>query len=107
MGVVSSLSGGDATLSARADAGRVVRRQRTLIRAARRVLEGRCVIIGDMMVQAVATPVSESLGIPSMLLRVGLLQVAVVLLLASWGVGLREAGDQPRDATTAPTQAAA
>ncbi len=54
------------------------------------------VIIGDMIVEAVATPVSESLGIPAMLVRVGVLQVAVVLALAIWGgrklwrFGLRE-----------------
>ena len=67
---------------------RVVGQRRRVTDAARHVLERRAmrgriagtyaffVIVGDMMVQAVATPVSESLGIPSMLLRVGLLQVA-------------------------------
>jgi MFS family permease len=54
------------------------------------------VIIGDMIVEAVATPVSEKLGIPAMLVRVGVLQVVVVLALAAWGgkrlwrFGLRE-----------------
>ena len=43
------------------------------------------VIIGDMVVEGVATPVSESIGIPAMLARVGALQVVLVLLLAAWG----------------------
>jgi hypothetical protein len=55
------------------------------------------VIVGDMVVEAVATPVSESLGIPTMLVRVGILQVVAVALLGLWGgrrlwrFGLREA----------------
>jgi hypothetical protein len=56
------------------------------------------VIIGDMIVEAVATPVSESLGIPGMLVRVGVLQVVLVGAVAVWGgrrlfrFGLRDAG---------------
>jgi hypothetical protein len=54
------------------------------------------VILGDMFVEWAATAVSEAVGIPGMLVRVGLLQVVVVLLLAAWGkrrlwqFGLRE-----------------
>ena len=63
------------------------------------------VILGDMAVEALATPVSEKLGIPSMLACVGVFQVVVVVALAAWGgrglwsFGLREAG-----AELAPTR---
>ncbi len=43
------------------------------------------VIVGDMAVEALATPVSESMGIPAMLTRLGWLQVGIVLALAAWG----------------------
>ncbi len=54
------------------------------------------VILGDMFVEGAATAVSEQIGIPAMLVRVGLLQVIVVAGLAVWGgkrlwrFGLRE-----------------
>jgi hypothetical protein len=60
---------------------------------------GLVVILGDMAVEAIATPISESLGIPSMLARVGVLQVALVVVLAAiggkklWRFGLRDAVD--------------
>jgi MFS family permease len=56
------------------------------------------VIIGDMAVEAIATPVSEAIGIPAMMARVGILQVVIVAGLAAWGgrrlwqFGLRDAG---------------
>ena len=43
------------------------------------------VIVGDMAVEALATPVSENMGIPAMLTRLGWLQVGIVLALAAWG----------------------
>jgi len=43
------------------------------------------VIVGDMAVEALATTVSEEVGIPSMLAYVGLLQIVVVALVAWWG----------------------
>jgi hypothetical protein len=55
------------------------------------------VIVGDMLVEAIATPVSEAIGIPAMLFRVGLLQVGLVIVIALigrgrlWQFGLREA----------------
>ena len=54
------------------------------------------VIIGDMLTQQVATLVSDSVGIPVMLMQVGSLQVAAVVGLAMlggrglWQLGLRE-----------------
>ncbi len=48
-------------------------------------------------IEVIATPVSESLGIPAMLVRVRILQIAVVGLISVWGgkrlwrFGLREA----------------
>jgi hypothetical protein len=59
------------------------------------------VIVGDMIVEAVATPVSEAIGIPSMLVRIGLLQVGFVTGLALvggrrlWRFGLFEAAAAP------------
>ena len=56
-------------------------------------------IIGDMIVEGVATPLSESLGIPRMLVCVGFVQVAVVVVLGIIGgrrllrFGLREQGE--------------
>jgi len=58
------------------------------------------VIIGDIVVEGVATEVSESIGLPAMLTRVGLLQVGLVLLLVLLGgrrllrFGLREADER-------------
>jgi len=55
------------------------------------------VILGDMIVEALATPFSERLGIPRMLGSVGVLQIVLVAGLAIWGgkrlwrFGLREA----------------
>lgn len=43
------------------------------------------VIIGDIFVEGLATEVSERIGLPTMLLRVGLLQVGIVLALALLG----------------------
>ena len=57
------------------------------------------VILGDMAVEALATPISESLGIPSKLARVGVLQVGLVAVLAViggkklWRFGLRDVVD--------------
>lgn len=48
---------------------------------------GFIVIIGDIVVQIVATAVSEAIGISAMLVRVGLVQVAIVALLAVAGGG--------------------
>jgi MFS family permease len=43
------------------------------------------VILGDMMTEGLATTVSEAIGIPAMLVRVGALQLVVVTALALWG----------------------
>ncbi|HQY61587.1 MAG: hypothetical protein IPF92_05790 [Myxococcales bacterium] len=57
------------------------------------------VIIGDIVVEGVATEVSEAIGLPAMLTRVGLFQVGLVLVLVLVGgrrlvrFGLREADD--------------
>ncbi len=68
------------------------------------------VIIGDIVVEGVATEVSESIGLPAMLTRVGLLQVGLVVLLTLLGgrrllrFGLREAeGRAPAAAEEAVT----
>ena len=45
------------------------------------------VILGDMAVEGLATTVSESIGIPAMLVRVGVAQVVIVVLLAAIGGG--------------------
>jgi MFS family permease len=58
------------------------------------------VIIGDMAVEAIATPVSEAIGIPAMMVRVGILQIVIVAGLAFWGgrrlwqFGLRGSGSE-------------
>jgi len=43
------------------------------------------VIVGDMVTEGLATTVSEAIGIPAMLVRVGALQIVVVVALALWG----------------------
>lgn len=43
------------------------------------------VIVGDILVEGIATEAAERFGIPGMLVRVGLLQVGIVLLLAIVG----------------------
>jgi hypothetical protein len=59
------------------------------------------VIVGDMVVEGVATTVSEAVGIPAMLVRVGALQIGIVLLLLAagrgkfWNFGLREVQASP------------
>lgn len=53
------------------------------------------VLVGDMGAEIVATAVSEAIGIPAMLVRIGLVQVGLVLLIALaggrelWRFGLR------------------
>jgi hypothetical protein len=44
-------------------------------------------ILGDIFVEGAATSASEAIGIPAMLVRVGLLQVVIVIFLAMWGGG--------------------
>ncbi len=61
------------------------------------------VIVGDMVVEVVATVVTDAIGIPAMLVRVGVLQVAVVLVIAVlggrrlWRFGLRTEATAARD----------
>ncbi len=68
------------------------------------------VIVGDLLVEGIATEVSESIGIPAMLARVGLLQIGLVALLAVvggrrlWRFGLHE-GDGARGAAPAGERA--
>ncbi len=60
------------------------------------------VIVGDIFVEGIATEVSESMGIPAMLVRVGALQVALVVLLAIvgvkrlWSFGLHDTPKAPK-----------
>jgi hypothetical protein len=64
------------------------------------------VIVGDMLVEGLATAAAERFGIPSMVVRVGVLQVIVVVVLAAWGgrslwrFGLRRA-DAARETVSA------
>jgi len=48
-------------------------------------LYGFFVIVGDMLVEGLATEASERLGIPGMLVRIGLIQAAIVVVLAAFG----------------------
>jgi hypothetical protein len=65
------------------------------------------VIVGDIFVEGIATEVSESMGIPAMLVRVGALQVALVVLLAIvggkrlWRFGLHDTPKAPKSESSA------
>jgi hypothetical protein len=43
------------------------------------------VIVGDMIVEGLASSAAEAMGLPAMLVRVGLLQVGVVAVLVAFG----------------------
>ncbi len=59
------------------------------------------VIVGDIFVEGAATEVSEAIGVPAMLVRVGTLQVVLVLVLGLvggrklWQFGLHDAKAEP------------